>query len=171
MNATYPVWAIIRDVEGVKLLKSWCQRRDMSLTLKVKNQTMRGLSCQIVFFYNKKKMFQFCLIARFLYFGHYAFSYDCAAGNQMHDLYNELTTWLKINFLKCISCFYTLGNCTQYKVSKDAKIRNRYNQVPHLTHDTNGKVTNSQPDTTNESSRFHNLSISGNCIFEIQLYI
>ena len=29
------------------------------------------------------------------------------------------------------------------KVSKGAKIRNRYNQVPHLTQDTNGKVTNS----------------------------
>ena len=27
------------------------------------------------------------------------------------------------------------------KVSKAAKIRNRYNQVPHLTKDTNGKVT------------------------------
>ena len=32
-----------------------------------------------------------------------------------------------------------------------AKIRNRYNQVPHLTQDTNGKVTNSQLDNTNES--------------------
>ena len=30
------------------------------------------------------------------------------------------------------------------KVSKGAKIRNLYNQVPHLTQDTNGKVTNSQ---------------------------
>ena len=30
------------------------------------------------------------------------------------------------------------------KVSKGAKIRNRYNQVPHLTQDTNGKVTNLQ---------------------------
>ena len=30
------------------------------------------------------------------------------------------------------------------KVSKVAKIRNRYNQVPHLTQDTNGEVTNSQ---------------------------
>ena len=30
------------------------------------------------------------------------------------------------------------------KVSKGAKIRNRYNQVPHLTQDTKGKVTNSQ---------------------------
>ena len=29
------------------------------------------------------------------------------------------------------------------KVSKGAKIRNRYNQVPHLTQDTIGKVTNS----------------------------
>ena len=35
-------------------------------------------------------------------------------------------------------------------VSKGAKIRNRYNQVPHLTQDTNGKVTNSQLDTTNK---------------------
>ena len=37
------------------------------------------------------------------------------------------------------------------KVSKGPKIRNRYNQVPHLTKDTNGKVTNSQLDTTIES--------------------
>ena len=36
------------------------------------------------------------------------------------------------------------------KVSKGAKIRSRYNQVPHPTQDTNGKVTNSQLDTTNE---------------------
>ena len=31
------------------------------------------------------------------------------------------------------------------------KIRNWYNQKPHLTQDTNGKVTNSQLDITNES--------------------
>ena len=37
------------------------------------------------------------------------------------------------------------------EVSKVVKIRNRYNQVSHLTQDTNGKVTNSQLDTTNES--------------------
>ena len=37
------------------------------------------------------------------------------------------------------------------KVSKGAKIRKRYNQVPHLTQDTNGGVTNLQLDTTNES--------------------
>ena len=36
------------------------------------------------------------------------------------------------------------------KVSKGAKIRNRYNQVPHLTQDTNGKVKLTV-DTTNES--------------------
>ena len=30
------------------------------------------------------------------------------------------------------------------EVSNGAKIRNRYNQVPHLTQDTNGKVTKSQ---------------------------
>ena len=37
------------------------------------------------------------------------------------------------------------------KTSKGAKNRNRYNQVPHLIQDTNGKVTNLQLDTTNES--------------------
>ena len=37
------------------------------------------------------------------------------------------------------------------KVRKKAKIRNRYNQAPHLTQDTNGKVTTSQLDITNES--------------------
>ena len=37
------------------------------------------------------------------------------------------------------------------KEGKGAKIRNRYNQVPHLTQDTNWKVTNSQLETTNES--------------------
>ena len=43
--------------------------------------------------------------------------------------------------------YITISLC---KVSKGAKIRNRYYQVPHLTQDTNEKVTNSQLDTTNE---------------------
>ena len=37
------------------------------------------------------------------------------------------------------------------KVRKRANIRNRYNQTPHLTQDTNGKVTTLQLDITNES--------------------
>ena len=37
------------------------------------------------------------------------------------------------------------------QVSKGAKIRNRFNQVPHLTQDTKRKVTDSQLDTTNEN--------------------
>ena len=42
--------------------------------------------------------------------------------------------------------------CTfDMKVSKGAKIRNRYNQIPHLTQDANGKVTNSKLDNTNDS--------------------
>ena len=36
------------------------------------------------------------------------------------------------------------GSSLFAKVSKGAKIRNRYNQAPHPTQDTNGKVTNSQ---------------------------
>ena len=47
--------------------------------------------------------------------------------------------------------FSQLKNYKASKVSKGAKIRNRYIQVLHLTQDTNGKVTNSQLDTTNES--------------------
>ena len=37
------------------------------------------------------------------------------------------------------------------KVINREKIRNRYNQAPHLTQDTNGKVTTSQLDIINES--------------------
>ena len=38
-----------------------------------------------------------------------------------------------------------------FKIRKRAKIRNRYNQAPYLTQDTNGKVKTSQLDITNES--------------------
>ena len=37
------------------------------------------------------------------------------------------------------------------KVRKRAKIRNRYNQAPHLTQNTNGKVTTTQYDIKTES--------------------
>ena len=47
--------------------------------------------------------------------------------------------------------YFTYAEPKIREVSKGAKIRNRYNQVPHLTQDTNGKVTNSQLDTINES--------------------
>ena len=40
-----------------------------------------------------------------------------------------------------------------FQVSKGAKIRNRYNQVPHLTQDTNGKVTNSQQTPQTRANR------------------
>ena len=46
-----------------------------------------------------------------------------------------------INFASVCSNFDSFN---KRKVSNGAKIRNRYNQVPHLTQDTNGKVTNSQ---------------------------
>ena len=45
------------------------------------------------------------------------------------------------------NCFHSKlasNNKAAIKVSKGAKIGNRYNQVPHLTQDNNGKVTNSQ---------------------------
>ena len=75
------------------------------------------------------------------------------------ELLTSIYTWLSV--CNCLSFTFRLRDlpyllkamikpCTM-KVSKDAKIRNRYNQVPHLTQDTNGKVTNSLLDTTNES--------------------
>ena len=59
-------------------------------------------------------------------------------------------------------CIHNINACISLKVSdssknghinvrKWAKIRNRYNQAPHLTQDTNGKVTTSQLDVIKES--------------------
>ena len=48
---------------------------------------------------------------------------------------------------------FTSFKLNTIKVSKGSKIRNRYNQVPHLTQGTNGKVTNSQLYTTNECQK------------------
>ena len=65
-----------------------------------------------------------------------------------NSYYNEIHSCLiiKQDFLAKKPFLYHRNRYIQVlmKVSKVAKIRNRYNQVPHLTHDTNGKVTNSQ---------------------------
>ena len=63
-----------------------------------------------------------------------------------------VATYTKHIWTKHMGRFYHISDrflmlCVQ---SKGAKIRNRYNQVPHLTEDTYWKVTNSQLDTTNE---------------------
>ena len=50
--------------------------------------------------------------------------------------------YIKTDFLRIIR---------QVEMRKGGKIRHRYNQTPHLTQDTNGKVTTSQLDITNES--------------------
>ena len=44
--------------------------------------------------------------------------------------------------------FYTM---VRQIYPSELQLNNQYNQVPHLTQDTNEKVTNSQLDTTNES--------------------
>ena len=72
--------------------------------------------------------------------------YGCPVNNSEINI----SGFTKRYTLFSVDCWYH----TPYnviKVSKVAKIRSRYNQVPHLTQDTNGKVTNSQLDTTNES--------------------
>ena len=56
-------------------------------------------------------------------------------------------------YLDDILNIYNVNFDNIVKVSKGAKIRNRYNQVPYLTQDTNRKVPNSQLDTTNKSRK------------------
>ena len=60
-------------------------------------------------------------------------------------------TYFEIELLSITGTDSNFEICSNNKVNKGAKIRNRYNQVPHLTQDTYGKATNSQLDTTNES--------------------
>ena len=63
---------------------------------------------------------------------------------------------LQLVWIMLDQCIISIKNqlfkrLTIIKVRKKAKIRNRYNQAPHLTQDTNGKVTTSQLDIINES--------------------
>ena len=59
-------------------------------------------------------------------------------------------------FYLVLSLFYSLKKGSNGFIAEKTililyMIRNRYNQVPHLTQDTNGKVANSYLDITNES--------------------
>ena len=65
--------------------------------------------------------------------------------------FSTLYTTLPHNLIKDKLIDLIERNINREKVSKCPKIRSRYNQVPHSTQDTNGKVTNSQLDATNES--------------------
>ena len=56
----------------------------------------------------------------------------------------QIQIQIQIYLFTQVSKLTTWGAGTYINVSKGAKIRNRYNQVPHLTQDTNGKVPNSQ---------------------------
>ena len=51
--------------------------------------------------------------------------------------------------LACVSAQSLKHN--SFKLGKRAQIRNRYNQAPHVTQESNRKVTTSQLDITNES--------------------
>ena len=55
-------------------------------------------------------------------------------------------TLLLYQMSHCLLVTLKLRNFSSLKVSKGAKIRNRHNQAPRLSRDTNGKVTNSQLD-------------------------
>ena len=75
------------------------------------------------------------------------------------NLFKKYEILSKITIFECIlvvlfmflyNQLFHLKYCLN-KVRKRAKIRNQYNQVPHLTQDTNLKVRNSQLDFTYES--------------------
>ena len=63
--------------------------------------------------------------------------------NQFHCAQTSNTT----KYDKGVKC----SRSNIQKVRKMAKIRNRYNQQPHLSQDTNGKMTTSRLDITNKS--------------------
>ena len=87
---------------------------------------VRALSCtgaiNVVFSARDWEYFQLCFLLLRLY---------CVRKN--------------IEYIQSVCCSISL------LFIKGAKIRNRYNQLPHLTQNTNGNVTNSQLDTTYKS--------------------
>ena len=68
---------------------------------------------------------------------------QCVHFCQLRKQYDDPVLHLYGSPIPVVEEFKFIG-IFRWKVSKGAKIRNRYNQVPHLTQDTNGKVTNSQ---------------------------
>ena len=77
-------------------------------------------------------------------------------GQELSDLETTFKHWVLIKKnmpIKAVRKVLSENSLNISKVNKRAKIRNRYNQVPHLTQDTNGKVTNSQLDTKTRAKR------------------
>ena len=63
---------------------------------------------------------------------------------EFQDHLGNTTEWFSVSESPCLLH-------ASHKVRKRAKIRNRYNQVSHLTQDTNEKEPNSELDITSES--------------------
>ena len=69
----------------------------------------------------------------------------------MPNSLDPVWTQIRIDRIKPFKTLIVFPKELLDRVSKGAKIRNRYNLVPHLTQDTDGKVTNLRLYTTNES--------------------
>ena len=70
--------------------------------------------------------------------GVYLISLACMVFNELPETITAVG-----NLMSTGKCFKGHKHCAMFnpfKVSKRAKIRNRYNQAPHLTQDTNGSV-------------------------------
>ena len=67
-------------------------------------------------------------------------------GSKVHSRPIDITALCKLSAYVSMLSFLSVshGISEALKVSKSAKIRNRYNQVPHQTQDTHGKMTNLQ---------------------------
>ena len=66
--------------------------------------------------------------------------------------------FVRLYRLLFIHCIYVS------KVSKGAKIRNRYDQVPHLTQDTNQYVSATKPTCSLNTGSIRSLNVTGKAI-------
>ena len=83
---------------------------------------------------------------------HGSLVFDTVPHKFINPLYPKFTSNKSSVHILCTNLYLAIAYVLiPNNVSNSAKVRNRYNQVPHLTQDINGKVTNSQLDTTNES--------------------
>ena len=93
----------------------------------------------------KQKMQHFLKLSRF--YGEFIEN-ECTNNGKIAskqcDLWIGQTIALKDTFERLLHTHPIIHMAHNNQSNKVAKIRNRYNQVPHLTQDTNGKVTNSR---------------------------
>ena len=101
-------------------------------------------------------IFQTCVCIRLFVFYFFKYKYPYTIKRTYINLIKNIYTYMYISqnyhsLNSCIQNYLHFHYCYISEVRKRKRIRNRYNQAPHLTQDTNGKVTTLQLDIINES--------------------